>query len=142
MDIVRCNCLALRKATRKTTQLYDTAPADAGVRSTQYHVLAHLDRQPQGDTIGGIASALVIDRITIGHSLKPLEREGSIETRVGKDRRLRLIALTTCGVAELEATKPLWMRAQRKFETKFGADYAKKLRHDLDHIADDCPSFD
>lgn len=135
----RCNCLALRKAARKTTQLYDAALSEAGIRATQYHILAHLGRQPHGDTIGEIANELVLDRATLGHSLKPLEREGLISFSVGDDRRSRIIALTKAGMAKLEETRPLWMRAQRKFENEFGAGYSERLRRDLEKVASDCP---
>lgn len=139
MSEVRCNCLALRKAARKTTQLYDAALSGAGIRSTQYHILAHLGRQPNGHSIGEIAEELVLDRATLGHSLKPLEREGLISFSVGDDRRSRIIALTRTGTAKLEEAKLLWTRAQRKFENEFGSDYAERLRRDLDRVARSCP---
>lgn len=139
MGDTRCNCLALRKAARKTTQLYDGILAEAGIRATQYHILAHLGRRPDGDTIGEIANELVLDRATLGHSLKPLEREGLISFSIGDDRRSRIIALTNAGSAKLEETRPLWMRAQRKFENKLGASYSERLRRDLQKVASDCP---
>lgn len=140
MSETRCNCLALRKAARKTTQLYDTALADVGIRATQYHILAHLGRRPDGETIGEIANELVLDRATLGHSLKPLERAGLISFSVGDDRRSRIIALTKEGLAKLEEAKPLWGRAQRKFENEFGASYAERLRRDLERVASECPA--
>lgn len=139
MSDTRCNCLALRKAARKTTQLYDAALAEVGIRATQYHILAHLGRRPDGDTIGEIANDLVLDRATLGHSLKPLKREGWISFSVGDDRRSRIITLTKAGIAKLEETRPLWLRAQRKFENAFGASYSERLRHDLQKVASDCP---
>jgi len=41
-----------------------------------------------------MADELVLDRSTLGHSLKPLEREGLISYSVGDDRRSRVIALS------------------------------------------------
>ena len=40
-----CSATAMRKATRRMTQLYDDALAPAGLRSTQYAILEELDRQ-------------------------------------------------------------------------------------------------
>ncbi len=139
MGETRCNCLALRKAARKTTQLYDAALSEAGIRATQYHILAHLGRHPDGDTIGEIANELALDRATLGHSLKPLEREGLISFSVGDDRRSRVIALTRIGIVKLEEAKSLWLRVQRKFENEFGAGYSEQLRRDLEKVASDCP---
>ena len=139
MSEVRCNCLALRKAARKTTQLYDAALAEAGIRATQYHILAHLGRHPDGHTIGEIANELVLDRATLGHSLKPLEREGLISFSTGDDRRSRIVALTKNGVAKLEEARPFWIRAQRRFENSLGAAYSERLRRDLEKVATECP---
>lgn len=141
MSEVRCNCLALRKATRKVTQLYDAALSDAGIRSTQYHILAHLGRRPSGDTIGEIAHTLTLDRATLGHSLKPLESAGLISATVGEDRRARVIALTKHGIAKLEEARPLWSRAQRLFEKEFGADYTERMRREMEKIALACPEI-
>ena len=38
----RCNCTALRKATRRISQLYDTALAPSGLKTTQRAILAQL----------------------------------------------------------------------------------------------------
>ena len=40
-----CSATAMRKATRRMTQLYDDALAPAGLRSTQYAILEELHRQ-------------------------------------------------------------------------------------------------
>lgn len=140
MSDSRCNCLALRKAARKITQLYDAALSEAGIRSTQYHIIAHLGRRPDGDTIGSIATELVLDRATLGHSLKPLESAGLISFAVGEDRRSRVISLTRQGIAKLEQARPLWSSAQRVFEKELGKDYSERLRSDLDKVAHAFPA--
>ncbi len=38
----RCNCLAVRQAARRVTQLYDSHLGPLGLRATQYSVLSHL----------------------------------------------------------------------------------------------------
>lgn len=136
MSETRCNCLALRKATRRITQFYDTVLADADIRSTQYHIIAHLGRRPDGETIGSIAHELVLDRATLGHSLKPLEDAGFIDYAIGKDRRSRIISLTKKGKAKLDEARPLWSRAQRAFEKEFGQDNSERLRLNLDRVAE------
>lgn len=131
MADVRCNCLALRQAARKVTQLYDSVLSEAGIRATQYHILAHLRRHPGGAAIGETANQMVMDRATLGHNLRPLERDGLITFSVGEDRRARIMNLTTRGVAKLEEAKVLWTKAQRIFESEFGSDYSEKLRNQL-----------
>jgi hypothetical protein len=46
MGGIRCNCLALRQAARKVTQLYDSALTPAGICSTRYSILPQLRKWP------------------------------------------------------------------------------------------------
>ena len=39
-----CNCLSLRQATRRVTQLYDQALAPLDLRATQLSMLREIDR--------------------------------------------------------------------------------------------------
>ena len=39
-----CNCTALRKASRRISQLYDTALAPSGLKTTQRAILAQIGR--------------------------------------------------------------------------------------------------
>ena len=75
-----CNCLALRQAARQATQLYDRHLAPAGIRTTQFSVLANL-RRLGPMTINRLAAEMVIDRTTLGRNILPLERDGLI--RIG-----------------------------------------------------------
>src|ERR1700730_11649588 len=116
----RCNCTALRKATRRISQLYDTALAPSGLKTTQRAILAQLGRSEPA-TVGQLASALVMDAGALAHTLKPLERDGLVVVAVDPDdRRNRLISLTRQGRAKLTETDALWAKAQSGFETGFG----------------------
>src|SRR5882757_6890962 len=126
-----CNCTALRKATRRVSQLYDAALEPCGLRTTQRAILNHIARAGT-PPVGELAEALVMDRGALAHNLKPLERDGFVEIRVDpKDRRNRLIALTRAGRAKLAESEVLWARAQRGFEAAFGAAKSASLRQDL-----------
>src|ERR1700754_2759041 len=71
-----CSATALRKASRKVAQLFDEALAPCGLRSTQYSILVEISRH-EGDppTLQALADTLVMDRSTLGHNLRPLERD-------------------------------------------------------------------
>ena len=130
-----CNGTALRKATRRISQLYDSFLAPSGIRSTQRSILAHVDRLGS-PTMGELATALVIDRGALAHNLKPLERDGLLRTEVDPEsRRTRRVVLTEAGRAKLAETAPLWAKAQGRFEATFGADEAATLRGSLAVIA-------
>jgi len=79
-----CNCLAIRQAARHVTQIYDQHLAPAGLRTTQFSVLARLDRLGPV-AIHELAASLVMDRTTMGRALRPLSarawlRSGLVRT--------------------------------------------------------------
>jgi DNA-binding MarR family transcriptional regulator len=134
-DSSRCNNTALRKATRRVSQLYDSVLAPTGLRSTQRSILLNIARIGS-PTVGELAASLVLDRSALGHNLKPLEREGLIVLDVDPDdKRNRLAKLTTKGECKLRETAALWHAAQKRFEDKFGIAKAKALREVLALIA-------
>jgi len=130
-----CNGTALRKATRRVSQLYDSVLAPSGLRSTQRSILIHIARAGT-PTMGELAAALVLDRSALAHNLKPLERDGFVAVIVDSaDKRSRLVTLTAVGKAKLEETQRLWQDAQQRFETTFGPEQASALRQSLAMIS-------
>jgi len=132
-----CNATALRKASRRVTQLYDAALEATGLRSTQFAILVELANwSTDPPTLAELADALAIDRSSLGHNLRPLEREGLIVLREGaEDRRRRHIALTAKGKAKWREGLRLWQVAQNRFEHVFGRSEAAALRATLLGIA-------
>ncbi|MEA2738283.1 MAG: hypothetical protein QOH05_1590 [Acetobacteraceae bacterium] len=130
-----CNGTALRKATRRVSQLYDQVLAPCGLRSTQRSILIHIARAGT-PSMGDLAAALVLDRSALAHNLKPLERDGLIAVVVDpSDKRSRLVELTAPGKAKLEESYRLWHKAQHRFEAAFGSEQASALRQSLALIA-------
>jgi DNA-binding MarR family transcriptional regulator len=123
-----CNCLALRQATRHVTQFYDQFLATAGLRTTQFSILAKL-RRLGPMTISALAADLVMDRTTLGRNLQPLEREGLIAVVMGRaDRRSREVRLTDAGAERLRTAVDGWLKAQARFEAAFGEERSAELR--------------
>lgn len=130
-EVSQCNCTALRKASRRISQLYDTALAPSGLKTTQRAILAQIGRSER-TTVGELAEALVMDSGALAHTLKPLQRDGLIAVAVDPDdRRNRLIALTRRGRTKLAETDALWAKAQRGFEAAFGRADSEGLREAL-----------
>jgi len=134
-----CTATAARKATRRLTQLYDDALGPSGLRSTQVAILAELDlRAGDPPTMRELAESLVMDRSSLGHTLRPLERDGLIAfEQSAEDRRRQYVALTRAGKAKFRAASRLWEVAQKRFEDVFGEPEAAKLRATLLSIAHD-----
>jgi DNA-binding MarR family transcriptional regulator len=130
-----CNNAMLRRATRKLGQFYDDVLAPSGLRATQQGLLyqIHIGDEP---AMGAIAAALIMDLSALGHTLKPLIRDGFVETFADKDdRRIKRVRLTPLGRRKLEEVMKLWRIAQQRFEDMVGKDQAASLRAALDHIA-------
>jgi DNA-binding MarR family transcriptional regulator len=123
-----CHCLALRQAARHVTQFYDRYLMQTGIRSTQYSILSKLARM-DAPTVNALAEQMVMDRTTLGRNILPLERDGLIEIRRGReDRRSRELRLTRVGAARLRQATAAWEKAQRQFEKTFGGKRAADMR--------------
>jgi DNA-binding MarR family transcriptional regulator len=130
-----CNSLALRQAARHVTQFYDQFLAPSGLRSTQYSILARLQRRGPM-TINALAAALVMDRTTLSRNILPLQRDGLIAVGAGKsDRRRKALSLTPAGIARWRSGLKGWQEAQNRFEAAFGVKRAKQLRALTNEIA-------
>jgi DNA-binding MarR family transcriptional regulator len=132
----RCHCTKIRRAARHITRFYDACLAESGVRATQYAILGHLKhRGPK--TMLELAHLMTMDRATVGHNLRPLERDGLITIEVSKkDRRARIVSVTDAGLQRIALGRPGWDRAQAEFETHFGARNATAMRKMLDRAID------
>jgi DNA-binding MarR family transcriptional regulator len=130
-----CNCLAVRQAARHVTQFYDQFLAPTGLRTTQFSILAKLRRKGPM-TINALATDLVVDRTTLGRTIRPLERDGLIVVMKGSlDRRSKELHLTEAGAERLRVAVKAWAEAQTRFEAVFGGQRALALRALLREVA-------
>ncbi len=131
----RCTCFHLRRATRRTTQVYDRELAKAGLSLNEYSILRRA-REPK--TLSALAEALGMDRTTLTRNLKPLLDAGWMEeTRSDEDARRKRIAITAAGRRLLKRAEPHWQRAQDHIEQLFGAADTAALHaalERLDHV--------
>jgi len=133
-----CTCGSLRKASRRISQFYDAALAPVGIKSTQFSILAEVERGSIDGPLSmcELATAMVMDRSTLGHNLRPLERDDLLSLRLTiTDRRKRHVALTRKGKATLQRARRLWRTAEGRFEKIFGKRHAADLREVLLYIA-------
>lgn len=60
-----------------------------------------------------LAELMTMDQATIGHKLRPLERDGLITIQVSEtDRRARIVSITDEGLKRIELGRAGWDRAQ------------------------------
>ncbi len=119
---VGCTCFKLRSLARRVTQLYDHTLAPAGLKVTQYSLLAHVRRRARraAPTVSELALALFTDRTTLTRNLKPLIERGLVEVGHGVDARSRAVAITARGEAVFQAARPLWRQAQLRLRGAVG----------------------
>jgi DNA-binding MarR family transcriptional regulator len=130
-----CTCLAVRQAARHVSQFYDRHLASAGLRTTQFSILARL-RRHEVMTINALAEEMVMDRTTLGRNVLPLERDGLITIKPGRaDRRSKELRLTEIGLERLQAAHQGWKDAQKGFAGAFGKERTIGLRALLREVA-------
>jgi DNA-binding MarR family transcriptional regulator len=106
-----CNCLSLRQATRRVTRLYGSGTrADRSTCASQYSLLVQVE-QLGPITLNVLAEAMVMDRATLGHNVRPLQARGLLRLEVGDDLRSRKVSLTKAGRDLRAEGRKLWRQA-------------------------------
>lgn len=125
-----CCCFNLRRASRLVTQIYDETLRPSGIRATQFTLLAMV-RGKGSLSVNELAELALTDRTTLTRNLRPLERDGLIETAPGDDQRVREISITAKGERVLGRALPLWERAQERVRARLGGANVERLVRDL-----------
>ena len=125
-----CTCFKLRKLARTVSRLYDQHLAAAGLKTTQYSVLANAAREAL--PVAALAERLGTERTTLTRNLKPLLDAGWLELLPGVDSRQRIVTITDAGRVKLAAAYVHWRAAQTEFETLMGVDAVRELHGRLD----------
>lgn len=134
-DVAACTCANLRKAARAVSQAYDAALRPAGLKATQFTILAALYHEGP-ETISRLAGKLVIERTALSRNLKPLERDGLIRIEAEDDRRVRTVSLTGAGTRAFEAARPVWAAVQAEIADRLGVGRWSGLIDDLSATVD------
>ncbi|MDX2215164.1 MAG: MarR family winged helix-turn-helix transcriptional regulator [Oculatellaceae cyanobacterium bins.114] len=108
---VTCMGLHIRRASRILTQMYDAALRPTGLEMNQFTLLVAIHLF-ESVPITRLAQELFTDQTTMTRNVKLLEKQGLVAIAPGKDRRIKLVSLTTDGEAALEQTLPLWEQVQ------------------------------
>lgn len=132
---MHCNNSAIRRAARQVGQLYDDAMGDTGLKGTQFSLLSQIrnDGQP---ALKALAETMRMDLSALGHTLKPLIRDGLVELAADPDdRRVKRVRLTVRGEAKQADLVERWKVAQARFDAVFGAEKSKEIRQALAFIS-------
>lgn len=132
-----CSNGAVRRASRRMAQIYDEAFAPFGLKATQYSLMNHI-AQADAPKMRDLAQSLVMDLSALGHTLKPLVRDGLVLVQVDElDRRSRRVLLTEAGQRKYEEARVVSKQMAVRFDEAFGVQAACELRKAMDFIASD-----
>ena len=128
-----CTNFKLRQLTRRVSQHYDRVVGGCGLKTTQYSLLAHIDRLGPVRP-GDLAAAMAMDASTLTRNLQPLVEHGWAAVGPGVDGRSRSVVLTTAGRAKRSEAQRAWKRAQLALNGRLGSDRVAALHA----LLDDC----
>ncbi len=96
-----CALFATRRLARSLSRVFDASLAPLGLRGT---------------TLTALGAALGMDRTTLTHALRPLQREGLVRALATADRRAHAVELTPLGRRRVAAGVTLWRAAQLRVQ--------------------------
>ncbi|MBY5358543.1 winged helix-turn-helix transcriptional regulator [Rhizobium leguminosarum] len=130
-----CLCLHVQRAARALARLFDDALRPAGLTNGQFSLMMSLNRS-EPPPMGPVAALLAMDQTTLTAALKPLQRKGWVKVAENpRDRRGRLLSLTTEGKAVLAKALPIWQSTHAMIDGKLPEGGAARLRQDLQALS-------
>jgi DNA-binding MarR family transcriptional regulator len=128
---LHCSNSAVRRASRRLGQLYGHAMGASDLKGTQFSLMSQIAGSEE-PTLKNLAEAMVMDLSALGHTLKPLIRDGMVELLPDdRDRRVKRVRLTEAGTAKQQELLALWRNAQSRFDQAFGKEKSAELRKAL-----------
>ena len=107
----QCVCTAARRRGRELTRAFEKAMRGAGLRGTQFTLLATLIQTGPIPTTR-LADLQGLERTTLTRNLGRLIRDGYVRSGEGEDRRVRKVAVTPAGEEAARRAYPFWKKAQ------------------------------
>ena len=128
-----CACHKMRAAARKITRRYNDALKPAGIKVTQFTMLAAVGLF-EGVSLTELSANLGMDRTTLSRNLGPLERQALVETYDDGVGRARSARLTGKGVNVMEIALPLWREAQDSLRRSLGDEIWVRVHAELAEV--------
>jgi DNA-binding MarR family transcriptional regulator len=118
--VADCACEGLRRAARAVSKVYAGALAGLGLTATQLAIL--VATQLHGPVpLSRLAEGLGLDRTSLYRAVRPLERNGYLQTLAGRTERERFATVTAKGERLLQEALPIWESTQQRFIDALGA---------------------
>ncbi len=135
-----CTNLKLRQFMRRVTQHYDVEMSKAGLKTTQYSLLSHVEKLGPIRPVD-LAASIKMEPSTLTRNLKPLADAGWVTVLAGADARSRLVVITEAGKAKRAEAKRRWRKAQDSINELLGVGTVAALHALIDQSMDKLNSF-
>jgi DNA-binding MarR family transcriptional regulator len=131
-DILHCNFLPVRQASRQISQVYDEYLREIELTAAQFVIVAFLHSNP-GMTMQQLGVALKMERSSLVRAIQPLARDNYVTNQRGTGRRARqyFLYLTGSGEQKYRQGLPLWGGAQLASRELLGESLATMLLQEL-----------
>lgn len=129
-----CVCFNLRWVTRKVTQFFDAEMRWQGIRPTQGTILRALNAE-ENWSMAELSDWLGMDRTTLVRNLRPLQRDGLVQTTGGGRGSRVELSITTKGRKKIEEYLPAWRSAQSAAVKTLGKERWSAILSDLEAAA-------
>lgn len=126
-----CTNFKLRRLLRAVGRVYDAEIGQAGLKGTQYSLLAHVATMDAPQP-AELARRMGLDASTLSRNLRPLLDAGWLELRSGDDARSRRVALTDAGRDKFREARRHWRRAQATLVERLGLERVRLLHSLVD----------
>ena len=130
-----CTNLKLRQFMRRVTQHYDAEMAKAGLKTTQYSLLSHVEKLGPIRPVD-LAASIKMEPSTLTRNVKPLVEAGWVTLLAGADARSRLVDITEAGRAKRAQAKRNWRKAQDGINELLGMGTVAALHALIDQSMD------
>ena len=135
-QLTECSCNMIRKSARKITQFYESGLREAGIKPTQFTILATLANTGPVQ-LTQLADRLLLERTGLTRNLNVLERNGWVQLHTGvEDSRQRIVSLSEKGYEQLDHAIPFWKKAQKTITKEMGQDAIAGLRKTLNEMTE------
>ena len=130
-----CTNAKLRQFMRRVAQHYDTELSQAGLKTTQYSLLSHVEKLGPIRPVD-LAASMKMEASTLTRNLKPLVDAGWVTVTAGADARSRLVTLTDAGRTKRAEAKRQWRKAQDGINDLLGMGNVAALHALIDQSMD------
>jgi DNA-binding MarR family transcriptional regulator len=133
LSVENCTCFNVRRASRAITQFFDAGVRQHGLRPTQTPILRALQAKEEWG-MTELSSWLGMERTSLVRNLRPLQRDGLVQTKGGGHGVHVKLEITNKGRAILAEMQPAWRASQAKVVAILGKERWSAIIQDLEKV--------